>query len=1213
MIRQIKISVAVLIVFTLFLFPSFKVVMLQLSMRNYHKDSFLKAKESINDMKLETNQAKTRLAPITSNYIVVRDGDFAFGVSKYGEICSPSVGLEYTSGYEHIAVGFYLEGYTIAYYKDSRDNLAYSVYGSRSSIVPVGFYIVENSTKQIIIKAVTKTRDSAILISSLIIHIWNTTYIEIICNITNNADVILRNVVFKRNVDLDVDSGGTYGWAGFDNYFDWDPQYNLAYAWTNSSLGGLGPDPWHYVGLVSFQPTNKHDLNGWDDYNRRDTNQDCPDGPVLRDGLITYHWELGDLLAGTTVNISMALIASHSYSELVSIANTILHPIRVNILNPTDGSLVEGVERVCVEVSSDMPVDNVSLRIDDEPWIDITSNVWKIGYYYYDWDTTKYMDGIHSITIKAYSSGGGCDEKRVYVLVDNTRSSILIVNDDPSSSYLDSYVKALESLGLTLHNEFEFWNATLTTPRMLNLFSIVIWYTGDSMNPLSSKEQKVIVDYLDNGGNLFISSRALGDSLNGTSFYENYIKAILRDHIGITTDYVFFNDTVEAGVDGWTCNGTWSITSGAYHSPTSCWYSGKYDNDTTIILESSTMDISFYKTAYLSFWTNYSLENQSDFGYIEVSMDGGLTWVTLGDVTGNQTNWVQMTFNITPYISAKFKIRFRLTSNPTISYDGWWIDDIVIKGDALEPIVASSGSIFMGSYWLTGNDSADNALGSDKIENMSGATLFFEYYTGGVAAIGYEGVYKLIYFAFPFESIKNSSSRSYITKKIIEYLNVTGTPTTIVTPRSLTVPLFGNVTINIKLESGGAGLGNREVEFFIKLGDKWVSLGTKKTSSDGAASLSLINVTYPVGTYKIAVVFYGDTTYARSVGFMDLNVRKLYTKIEVVGSTKIYDSGGQINIKIADEHNKTFVVDVMLEVGGMAFQSRTDEGGSASIWVYGVKPGAYKALIWHPSDEYRYANCTKFTLTVSDDDPMGPSITLVSQPTSVEYDEDLIIEASITDESGVYGATICYSVNNGSQKNVSMAYDAERGVWRGVIPAEDLVYGQVSWFIVAYDADADYKGDSASSKSETVITSVVDNTPPEIRGYSVSPLEPKVGDAVIVRVDIYEPEDASGISSVVLELRQSNATIATYNMTLQLGLYTAVLGELSASEYVCVIIAQDAVGNNATVEFALKVGGVVEAGIGLVPEILISFALIGVAIILIGIIAYLVARKPEAK
>ena len=914
------------------------------------------------------------------------------------------------------------------------------------------------------------------------------------------------------------------------------------------------------------------------------------------------------------------LVHRYSGSSSQTTFTVDVNAFHMKMLSPRNGTMVNGMVgiKAYIENTSQLKINNISLRVDDGLWIDITSYYDSSnGMLEYQYDSTVLMDGQHRFELRVYyivnDAYLASISSKIYVLVDNIRSSILIVNDDPSSSYLDSYVKALESLGLVLHDEFEFWNATLTTPRMLNSFDIVIWYTGNSTDPLSPEEQEAITNYLDNGGNLFISSRALGDSLNGTSFYENYIKAILKGHIGITTDYVFFNDTVEAGADGWTYNGTWSIISGAYHSPTSCWYSGKYDNDTTIILESSTMDISFYKTAYLSFWTNYSLENQSDFGYIEVSTDGGLTWVTLGNVTGNQTNWVQMTFNITPYISAEFKIRFRLTSNPTISYDGWWIDDIVIKGDALEPIVASSGSIFTGLYWLTGNDSASNALGSDKIENISGAVSFFEYYTGGVAATGYEGVYKLVYFAFPFESIKNSSSRSYIMKKIIEYLNVTGTPTTITTPGSLTVPLFGNVTISIKLESGGTGLGNKEVEFFIKLGDEWVSLGTKKTSSDGTASLSLINVTYPAGTYKVAVVFYGDTTYARSVGFINLNVRKLYTEIEVVGSTRIYDSGGQINIKITDERNHTFVVDVTLEAGGMVFQSRTDENGTTSIWVYGVKPGTYKALIRHPGDEYRYANCTKFTLTVSDDDPTGPSITLVSQPTSVEYDEDLIIEASITDESGVYEATIYYSVNNGSQKNVSMTYDAEKGVWRGVIPAEDLVYGQVSWFIVAYDADADYKGDSASSQSETIITSVVDNTPPEIRGFSVSPLEPKVGDTVIVRADIYEPEDASGISSVVLELKQKNATIATYNMTLQSGLYTAVLEGLSAGEYVCVIIAQDVAGNNATVEFAFKVGGAVKAGIGLVPEILISFALIGVAIILIGIIAYLAARKPKAK
>ena len=742
-------------------------------------------------------------------------------------------------------------------------------------------------------------------------------------------------------------------------------------------------------------------------------------------------------------------------------------------------------------------------------------------------------------------------------------------------SYLDFYVEALESLGMTLHDDFEIWNTTLCCPKMLRSFDIVVWLTGDFSDPISEEEKAVITDYVDNGGNLFISSKLLGEQLNGTSFYESYFKAILRGYIS-TMYYIALNDTVESGANGWSYNGTWNITNETYRSPTHCWYSGVYNNSTVLILESPEMDISYFVNADLSFWTKYSLETDADYGYIDVSVDGGLTWITVGNITGNNTaDWAYVSFNITPYISARFKVRFRLVSNPTVSWDGWWIDDIVIDGSALEPIVASSGSIFSGSYWLAGSDSANNAEYSEKLEVVDDAVPLFDYYTGSIAALGYEGVYKLVYFAFPFEAIKDDGSRIYVMRKVLEYLNTTGKPTSISAPDSLTVPLQGDITINIKLESEGAALSGKEVEFFIRLEDGWVSLGTKVTNADGMASIVLTDVPYPVGQYRVAVVFYGDSTYARTVKFINLNVRKWYTKIDIVGSTEVPDSGGYIFVRILDENNKTFSVDVVLDVAGLTYDSKTNSSGVASIWVYGLRPGTYRAVVRHFGDEYRYANETTFTLTVKDDDTSGPVIEIVNASANISYDEDLVIEAAISDESGIYGATIYYSVNDGLLKNVSMVYDAARNVWRGIIPAVDIVYGNLSWYIVAYDADGDYVGDVMASETDKMVTMIIDDTPPEIRGYMISPLQPKFGDTIIIRASVFEPEDASGVALVSVVILGDNNITRELTMTYDGTLYSAEAVGLAPGNYTCRIVATDSAGNTAMAEFTFVVAGYV--------------------------------------
>ncbi|RYZ57752.1 MAG: hypothetical protein EOP07_09030 [Proteobacteria bacterium] len=77
----------------------------------------------------------------------------------------------------------------------------------------------------------------------------------------------------------------------------------------------------------------------------------------------------------------------------------------------------------------------------------------------------------------------------------------------------------------------------------------------------------------------------------------------------------------------------------------------------------------------------YELEKDYDWGYIELSVDSGLTWKEVGKVTGASA-WTTSSYNLKDAIgSAKsFRLRLRLKSDQSVNYDGWDIDSLKIVG-----------------------------------------------------------------------------------------------------------------------------------------------------------------------------------------------------------------------------------------------------------------------------------------------------------------------------------------------------------------------------------------------------------------------------------------------------------------------------------------------------------------------------------------------------
>lgn len=145
-------------------------------------------------------------------------------------------------------------------------------------------------------------------------------------------------------------------------------------------------------------------------------------------------------------------------------------------------------------------------------------------------------------------------------------------------------------------------------------------------------------------------------------------------------------DSAENGFNNWTTSNTWAITTSQYHSPTHSFTdspSGNYlSNANNSMTVNFPLNTSGTPVVYLSFWHRYYTEAGYDFCRVEVSSNNGTNWNQVTSYNGNMQTWTYQAFDITSFTnsSANVRIRFRLTSDGSLNYDGWYVDDIKITG-----------------------------------------------------------------------------------------------------------------------------------------------------------------------------------------------------------------------------------------------------------------------------------------------------------------------------------------------------------------------------------------------------------------------------------------------------------------------------------------------------------------------------------------------------
>ena len=107
---------------------------------------------------------------------------------------------------------------------------------------------------------------------------------------------------------------------------------------------------------------------------------------------------------------------------------------------------------------------------------------------------------------------------------DVVSSIYLLVDDDKGRKFEDYYVEALKKGGypVAVHNR----SSGPVTLNQLHSASAVIWYVGsDSSETLVKEDQKVLTEYLKNGGKLLVMGQDLGYELKKTDFYQDVMKA----------------------------------------------------------------------------------------------------------------------------------------------------------------------------------------------------------------------------------------------------------------------------------------------------------------------------------------------------------------------------------------------------------------------------------------------------------------------------------------------------------------------------------------------------------------------------------------------------------------------------------------------------------------------------------------------------------------
>ncbi|MBA4313498.1 MAG: hypothetical protein C0417_12815, partial [Chlorobiaceae bacterium] len=162
-------------------------------------------------------------------------------------------------------------------------------------------------------------------------------------------------------------------------------------------------------------------------------------------------------------------------------------------------------------------------------------------------------------------------------------------------------------------------------------------------------------------------------------------------------NFLIFHDDFENGMGNWTTQvyssaDLWHITQYNYNSSTHSLWCGiegqwNYNNGQRInnAAISPTIDLRGRTFATLEFYESYETEPGYDYCMVDVSTDGGSTWIPLrgsygSAPSGTSGGWMLRSYDLTSFTGYVIKVRYYFDTGDAIAqqYPGWFVDDVNI-------------------------------------------------------------------------------------------------------------------------------------------------------------------------------------------------------------------------------------------------------------------------------------------------------------------------------------------------------------------------------------------------------------------------------------------------------------------------------------------------------------------------------------------------------
>jgi hypothetical protein len=183
---------------------------------------------------------------------------------------------------------------------------------------------------------------------------------------------------------------------------------------------------------------------------------------------------------------------------------------------------------------------------------------------------------------------------------------------------------------------------------------------------------------------LFIDFMAVGDrvgvaSYSGTARVDYPLTTIVAS----SQPRVVWSDDGERGPSAWEADPPWSLTEETSSSSSHAWSDSpgrSYANNANVSLRTARpIPLDGLINPELAFKTKFDLERGFDYGLVEVSTDGGQSWLEVSRITGTQSTWREHRVGLERFRGLDILVRFRLVSDSSLTRDGWYIDDVVFR------------------------------------------------------------------------------------------------------------------------------------------------------------------------------------------------------------------------------------------------------------------------------------------------------------------------------------------------------------------------------------------------------------------------------------------------------------------------------------------------------------------------------------------------------